>query len=197
MRYVDKARLQTLDDKVIETVKLLGSERDMYIRDRAKYKSQINDFEGYIDSDVYKAKAKRLERQVESLTKRIDLPRTSRDEDQLPGSERLARAAGDVGIRWRRWRQSGLRRPIIVDTGLYKSPSGRQLSCHVGVGPTMAFENRLIPAQTATASRTRTPRLPTNGPIKTLFHMAACQRSEEGGHSGTISKGKQLRARAK
>lgn len=57
MRCFDKARLQTADDKIIETVKSLSSERDMYIRERPKYKSQVKDFEGYIDSDIYKEKS--------------------------------------------------------------------------------------------------------------------------------------------
>lgn len=57
MRCFDKARLQTADDKIIETVKSLSSERDMYIRERPKHKSQVKDFEGYIDSDIYKEKS--------------------------------------------------------------------------------------------------------------------------------------------
>jgi transposase len=164
MRYVDKARLQTLDDKVIETVKLLGSERDMYIRDRAKYKSQINDFEGYIDSDVYKAKAKRLKRQVESLTKLIDLL-DQQIEDQLMGSEKLARqkeilvSVGGVG-------DKVATETIIATQGFTKFGSGRQFSCHVGVAP-FSFESG-----TSQRSRRKVSNR-ANKDLKTLFHMAA------------------------
>lgn len=164
MRYVDKARLQTLDDKVIETVKLLGSERDMYIRDRAKYKSQINDFEGYIDSDVYKAKAKRLKRQVESLTKLIDLL-DQQIEGQLMGSEKLARqkeilvSVGGVG-------DKVATETIIATQGFTKFGSGRQFSCHVGVAP-FSFESG-----TSQRSRRKVSNR-ANKDLKTLFHMAA------------------------
>lgn len=164
MRYVDKARLQTMDDKVIETVKLLGSERDMYIRDRAKYKSQIKDFEGYIDQEVYKAKAKRLKRQVESLTKLIDLL-DQQIEEQLMGSEKLARqkeilvSVGGVG-------DKVATETIIATQGFTKFGSGRQFSCHVGVAP-FSFESG-----TSQRSRRKVSNR-ANKDLKTLFHMAA------------------------
>lgn len=164
IRYVDKARLQTLDDKVIETVKLLSSERDMYIRDRAKYKSQIKDFKGYIDSDVYKAKSKRLKKQILSLTKLIDTIDKHIDE-QFESSETLAtqremlKSVDGVG-------EKVATQTIIATEGFTKFETGREFSCHVGVAP-FSFESG-----TSQRSRSKVSNR-ANKDLKTLFHMAA------------------------
>ena len=72
MTYCDKVLLQTANDKIIETIKLLNSKKDMDIRVRAKYKSQVKDFEGYIDSKISKEKSKWVKKLILSLTKVID-----------------------------------------------------------------------------------------------------------------------------
>lgn len=164
IRYVDKARLQTLDDKVIETVKSLSSERDMYIRDRAKYKSQIKDFEGYIDSDIYKAKSKRLNKQILSLTKLIDSIDKQIDQ-QFASSEKLTiqkeilLSVGGVG-------DKVATETIIATRGFTKFDNGREFSCHVGVAP-FSFESG-----TSQRSRKKVSNR-ANKDLKTLFHMAA------------------------
>lgn len=164
IRYVDKARLQTVDDKVIETIKSLSSERDMYIRDRAKYKSQIKDFKGYIDSGIYKDKSKRLKKQILSLTKLIDIIDKQIDK-QFESSEKLAiqkeillsvdGVGGKVATE-----------TIIATEGFTKFETGREFSCHVGVAP-FSFESG-----TSQRSRSKVSNR-ANKDLKTLFHMAA------------------------
>jgi transposase len=164
IRYVDKARVQTLDDKVIETVKSLSSERDMYIRDRAKYKSQVKDFEGYIDSDIYKAKSKRLNKQILSLSKLIDSIDKQIDQ-QFASSEKLTiqkeilLSVGGVG-------DKVATETIIATRGFTKFGNGREFSCHVGVAP-FSFESG-----TSQRSKKKVSNR-ANKDLKTLFHMAA------------------------
>ncbi|SMD44994.1 Transposase [Aquiflexum balticum DSM 16537] len=164
IRYVDKARLQNLDDKVIETVKSLSNERDMYIRDRAKYKSQVKDFEGYIDSDIYKAKSKRLKKQILSLTKLIDSIDKQIDQ-QFASSEKLTiqkeilLSVGGVG-------DKVATETIIATRGFTKFGNGREFSCHVGVAP-FSFESG-----TSQRSRKKVSNR-ANKELKKLFHMAA------------------------
>lgn len=164
MRYVDKARLQTLDDKVIETVKSLSSERDMYIKDRAKYQSQVKDFEGYIDSDIYKAKSKRLKKQILSLTKLIDsidkqINQQFASSEKLTIQKEILLSVGGVG-------DKVATETIIATRGFTKFGTGREFSCHVGVAP-FSFESG-----TSQRSRKKVSNR-ANKDLKTLFHMAA------------------------
>jgi transposase len=164
MRYVDKARLQTLDDKVIETVKSLSSERDMYIKDRAKYQAQVKDFEGYIDSDIYKAKSKRLKKQILSLTKLIDsidkqINQQFASSEKLTTQKEILLSVGGVG-------DKVATETIISTRGFTKFDNGREFSCHVGVAP-FSFESG-----TSQRSRKKVSNR-ANKDLKTLFHMAA------------------------
>lgn len=164
MRYVDKARLQTLDDKVIETVKSLSSERDMYIKDRAKYQAQVKDFEGYIDSDIYKAKSKRLKKQILSLTKLIDsidkqINQQFASSEKLTIQKEILLSVGGVG-------DKVATETIIATRGFTKFGTGREFSCHVGVAP-FSFESG-----TSQRSRKKVSNR-ANKDLKTLFHMAA------------------------
>lgn len=60
LRYADKARLQTLEDDAIVESKLLLTERELYIKERAKYKAQLKDLETFIDTKSFKDRSKRL-----------------------------------------------------------------------------------------------------------------------------------------
>lgn len=164
IRYVDKARLQTLDDKIIETVKSLSSERDMYIKDRAKYQAQVKDFEGYIDSDIYKAKSKRLKKQILSLTKLIDsidkqINQQFASSEKLTIQKEILLSVGGVG-------EKVATETIIATRGFTKFGTGREFSCHVGVAP-FSFESG-----TSQRSRKKVSNR-ANKDLKTLFHMAA------------------------
>jgi transposase len=164
IRYIDKARIQTVDDKVIETVKSLSSERDMYIRDRAKYKSQVKDFEGYIDPEIYKAKSKRLKKQILSLSKLIELIDVQikglfKSSEKLSEQKEILMSVDGVG-------EIVSTQTIIATEGFTKFGTGREFACHVGVAP-FSFESG-----TSQRSRNKVSNR-ANKDLKTLFHMAA------------------------
>lgn len=64
LRYVDKARLQTLGDDAIAESKLLLTERDLYVKERAKYKAQLKDLGSFIKEKTFKDRSKRLKKHV-------------------------------------------------------------------------------------------------------------------------------------
>ena len=70
-RYIDKAKLQTIDDESLEELCFISSERDMYIKERAKYKAQLKDLPDYINPKLFNAREKRFKKQVRSLSKII------------------------------------------------------------------------------------------------------------------------------
>lgn len=71
IRYQDKLRLNSTEDLAIEESKLLISEREMYIRERAKYKAQLKDLKDYIMVNSYKQRSKRLNKHISLLTNSI------------------------------------------------------------------------------------------------------------------------------
>src|SRR5699024_9057329 len=52
-RYVDKANLQHSEDQVLKEAEFLLTERELYIKERAKYRQQIKDFKSFIRSEEH------------------------------------------------------------------------------------------------------------------------------------------------
>jgi transposase len=60
-RFQDKARLFCLPDNNISSLKVLLSERDMYVSDRAKYQGQLTDQQNFMSASDYANKSERLQ----------------------------------------------------------------------------------------------------------------------------------------
>src|SRR5699024_5282267 len=53
-RYVDKANLQHSEDQVLKEAEFLLTERELYIKEGAKYKTQVKDFKSFINEAFYR-----------------------------------------------------------------------------------------------------------------------------------------------
>ena len=163
-RHQDKAKIQTVEDTTLEAIRSLSSERELFIKERAKYKTHIKDLKGFMDEELYKARSRRLKKQVESLSKLIkDIDQQIKNllEANETLSEQKAILTSIDGI----GEQVALH--TIISTGAFtKFSSGRKFACHVGVAP-FAFESG-----TSQKSR-RKVSYRANIHLKTLFHMAA------------------------
>lgn len=163
-RHQDKAKIQTVEDATLEAIRSLSGERELFIKERAKYKTHIKDLKGFMDEELYKARSKRLKKQVESLSqliKDIDQQIKTLLEANETLSEQKAILTSIDGI----GEQVALH--TIMATGAFtKFCSGRKFACHVGVAP-FAFES-------GTSQRSRRKvSYRANIHLKTLFHMAA------------------------
>lgn len=163
-RHQDKAKIQTEEDSTLEAIRSLSSERELFIKERAKYKTHIKDLKGFMDEELYKARSKRLKKQVESLSqliKDIDQQIKTLLEANETLSEQKAILTSIDGI----GEQVALH--TIIATGAFtKFSSGRKFACHVGVAP-FAFES-------GSSQRSRRKvSYRANIHLKTLFHMAA------------------------
>lgn len=163
-RHQDKARIQEIEDYTLESIRSLSNERELFIKERAKYKTHIKDLKGFMDEDLYKAKNKRLKKQVESLTKLIkDIDKQIKvlleSSDKLSNQKAILTSVDGIGD------QVAIH--TIIATGAFsKFQSGRKFACHVGVAP-FAFES-------GTSQRSRRKvSFRANMELKTLFHMAA------------------------
>ncbi|WP_184498775.1 IS110 family RNA-guided transposase [Algoriphagus iocasae] len=163
-RHQDKAKIQTVEDDTLEAIRSLSGERELFIKERAKYKAQIKDLKGFMDEELYKARSKRFKKQEKSLSKVI------RDIDQqikalLESNEALCEQKAILTSVDGIGEQVALH--TIIATGAFtKFRSGRKFACHVGVAP-FSFES-------GTSQRSRRKvSYKANIHLKTLFHMAA------------------------
>lgn len=163
-RHQDKARIQIPEDPTLEAIRSLSSERELFVKERAKYKTHIKDLKGFMDEELYRARSKRLKKQVDALGKLI------KDIDQqvknlLESNERLSEQKAILTSVDGIGEQVALH--TIVATGAFtRFSSGRKFACHVGVAP-FAFES-------GTSQRSRRKvSFRANIHLKTLYHMAA------------------------
>ena len=163
-RHLDKAKIQTFEDATLEAIRSLSSERELFIKERAKYKTQIKDLKGFMDETLYKARSKRLKKQEESLSKAIkeidqQIKALLESNEKLSEQKAILTSVDGIG------EQVALH-TIIATEAFTKFDSGRKFACHVGVAP-FSFESG-----TSQRSRRKVSHK-ANIQLKTLFHMAA------------------------
>lgn len=164
IRYQDKLRLNSTEDLAIEESKLLISEREMYIRERAKYKAQLKDLKDYIMVNSYKQRSKRLNKHISLLTNSITaidarLDTLFEKNEQLKMQKKILTSINGVGP------QVALH-TIVATQSFTKFENGRQFACHAGVAP-FSFESG-----SSQRSRNKVSNR-ANKKLKTLLHMAA------------------------
>lgn len=163
LRYADKARLQTLEDDAIAESKFLLSERELYIRERAKYKAQLKDLGNFIEKKSFKNRSRRLKKHVLRLSKsiaEIDLEiKELFKVEKLAEQKKILKSIDGVG-------EQVAINTIIATGGFTKFKNGRKFACHVGVAP-FSFHSG-----TSQRSRNKVSHR-ANKKLKTLFHMAA------------------------
>lgn len=157
LRYTDRE-----DDAIAES-KLLLTERDLYIKERAKYKAQLKDLGTFIKEKSFKDRSKRLKKHVTRLTKSFDeidlVIKNLFKTEKLAEQKKILTSIGGVGD------QVAIN-TIIATGGFTKFENGRKFACHIGVAP-FSFHSG-----TSQRSRNKVSHR-ANKKLKTLFHMAA------------------------
>lgn len=163
MRYVDKAELQAPEDIAITESRLLLSERQLYIGERAKYKTQLKDLKKFIDKPFFKDRCKRLKKHIALLSKSVkEIDQTIKGllkTGELAEQNKILTSIPGVGD------QVAIN-TIVATNGFKKFKNGRRFACHVGVAP-FSFQSG-----TSQMSRNKVSHR-ANKKLKTLFHMAA------------------------
>jgi len=163
LRYADRAHLQTLEDEAISESRLLLSERELYIRERAKYRAQLKDLGSFIGKKFFKDRSNRLKKHVIRLTKTIQEIDLAIEElfktEELSTQKKILTSINGAG------NQVAIN-TIIATGGFTKFRCGRKFACHVGVAP-FSFSSG-----TSQRSRNKVSHR-ANKKLKTLFHMAA------------------------
>lgn len=163
-RYIDRAVLFSLPDKVLMTLKQLISERDLYVADKSKYHAQLTDQKRFMDKEIYKNKEKRLKTLIFELNKTIDqIDRQIKDlidsDDNLREQHKILCSVDGVGER--------IAVKMIVETNAFKSfTDARKFCCHAGVAPFTYTSGTSVHSRNKVSNR-------ADKSIKSLLHMAA------------------------
>lgn len=163
-RYSDKALLFSANKKSIEVMKRLTCERELIVKDIAKYKNQLKQEECFFDQTYFKSKKKRIEKLIgynEKVLKEIETEIgkiIESDEGIQRNMEKIVSVEG-VG------RQTAI--ATIIATGNFtKFENARQFACHCGCAP-FKYESG-----TSRRSRSKVSHR-ANKELKRIYHMAA------------------------
>jgi len=163
-RFQDEAKLFSMPEKHINTLKQLISERDMYIADKGKYLGQLTDQKLFMDKDDYKQKSKRLENLLDELRNAIEqiekeIQEIIDNDQTLSNQHKLLCSVDGIGER------TAVK--MIVETNAFQDfQNPRKFCCHAGVAPfsyTSGSSQRSMNKISHRADKS----------IKALLHMAA------------------------
>ena len=171
-RYSDKIRLYKSDNETIEALKVLASERELYVVDRAKYKAQIKSQKGHLPSSYYKAKSKRLRQIIAVLDEQVSLIEDQidnliKDNEVLCNQEELITSIDGIG------KQVALH-TIIETSGFTRINNPRKFACHAGVAPFAYLSGSSQRTKWKVSNK-------ANKNLKRLFHMAALSAIQKEG----------------
>jgi len=163
-RFSDKAVLYQHSSVNIEVLKRLSAERDLIVKDIAKYQCQLNQESGFFDTAYFKRKVKRVKHLIGSNRKM--LIEIESEIDEIIGSDQeiknnLDKILSIDGV----GRQTAL--VTIIATGNFtKFQNARQFVCHAGCAP-FKYESG-----TSRSSRNKISHRADKN-LKRIFHMAA------------------------
>jgi transposase len=164
VRFQDKARLFSLPEKNLATLKQLVGERDLYMSDRSKYQGQLTDQKRFMSENDYQDKAKRMDSVLKELDSAIDAIeakiRDLIDSDRMLKSQHaLLLSVEGVGER------TAIK--MIVETNAFRDfNNARKFCCHAGVAPFRYDSGSSVRSRSKVSHR-------ADKSIKALLHMAA------------------------
>jgi transposase len=164
LRFQDEAKLFSMPDKSLSTLKQLISERDMYIADKGKYQGQLTDQKRFMDKDDYKKKCKRLKGLIDELNDAIsqiekDIQKTIDKDETLSNQHKLLCSVEGIGDR--------ISLKMIVETNAFKDfKDPRKFCCHAGVAPFSYTSGSSQRSKNRISNR-------ADKSIKALLHMGA------------------------
>jgi transposase len=163
-KFQDEAKLFSLPEKAMTSLKQLISERDLYVVDRAKYQGQLTDQERFMSKEDYAKKSKRLKTLIKELNDVIEqiekeIQRIIDKDDTLSNQHKLLCSVDGIGDR------TAIK--MIVETNAFKDfTNPRKFCCHAGVAPFEYTSGSSQRSKNKVSNR-------ADKSIKALLHMAA------------------------
>jgi transposase len=164
VRFQDEMRLFSLPEKNIASIKLLISERDMYVCDKGKYQGQITDQKRFMSEKDYARKAQRLQKLIAELDETIALiekhiEQLIKSDESLNRQHNVLCSVDGIG------KQTALK--MIVSTNAFENfKDPRKFCCYAGIAPFKYTSGSSQHSKSRVSQR-------ADKSIKSLLHMAA------------------------
>jgi transposase len=164
IRFQDKSKLFCLPDKHISSLRLLLSERDLYMSDKRKYQGQLSDQERFMSKADFADKKKRLSKQLKALEANIyaidkKIKKLIANDETLSNQHELLCSVDGVG--------TVTATMMIVETNAFKDfDNARKFCCHSGVAPFEYTSGSSVRSKRKVSHR-------ADKSIKAILHLAA------------------------
>jgi len=163
-RYQDLATLVAVSNKSVQILSHLNSEREILVKDRARYEGQIKQEEGFLDAIYFKSKKKRVEKAIQWLTKAIkeveaEMDKIINSDPEIKKNFEAMLSINGIGP------QTAIA-TILATDNFNKFDNARKFACHAGCAP---FK---YSSGTSKNSKHKVSHK-ANKNLKRLFHMAA------------------------
>ena len=163
-RFSDKCLLYTPQAKSVELLERLDSERDLVVKDIAKYKSQLKQEDGFFDSKYFKEKERRLQKIIkfnEKILRELDerITEIIKEDESLNNNYQNIITIEGVGPK--------TAVATIIATGNFtRFTNPRKFACHAGCAPFRYDSGTSIRSRNRVSHR-------ANKNLKRIYHMAA------------------------
>lgn len=163
-RFHDKAVLLKPSSSNIQLLKRLSAERDLVVKDIAKYKSQLKQEDGFFDKKYFSQKTKRIQK-LKKINESVLLEIENQIDNILDSDpeikKNLERILAIEGV----GKQTAVA-TIVATENFSKFKTARKFSCHIGCAP--------FSYQSGTSLSTRGKvSHKANKDLKRIYHMAA------------------------
>lgn len=163
-RYQDRIRLFTLNDEKLINLKMMLTERNGYVTERAKYMAQLRDSRQFMKPAEHTERKKRMKVMIEALSKCIieienKMKMILSTHETLQKQYDLLLSIPAVG------KQIALE-TIVATEGFTRFTDPRKFICHAGIAPFQYTSGTSQRSLSKVSHR-------ANKKLKSLFHMAA------------------------
>ena len=163
-RFMDKQKLYIHNNEAIESLTYLTSERELLIKDRAKYVGQLRDQKKFMNPLMYQQKHTRLQRIIQHLTEIIE--EIEEQTQKIIEEDTILERQYEILVSIKGVGKQVALNTLIATQAFSRFTNPRKFSCHAGVAP---FEQQSGSSQ---KSKNRVSKR-ANRKLKTLFHLAA------------------------
>lgn len=187
-RYQDRIRLFTLNDEHLVKLKLMLTERNGYVIQRARYLAQIKDSRQFMKDVEYKERVKRMKGIIKNLTACIGeiestIEQILKKHEPLQRQYELLKSIPGVG------KQTAIE-TIVATEGFTRFDDPRKFICHAGIAP-FSYTSGTSQRSMAKVSHR------ANKKLKSLFHLVALRVMRLKGELSEYYKRKVAEGKAK
>ncbi len=163
-RFLDRVSLYESQGDTITELKYLTSERDLLVKDRAKYMAQLKDQPEFVSSKLFKSKEQRFKKLIKTLDTAIK--QIENRVDELIKEDNLLKQQFDRITSIKGIGKQVATYMILVTQGFSKYSDARKFACYAGVAPFRYTSGSSQHSKSRVSYR-------ANKKIKYLLHMAA------------------------